>query len=133
MLLDAGCVLGNQMVLLRGINDDVETVLELNRGLLRAGCRPYYILQCDMAQGITHFRTPLKRGVEIIEELRGRIGGMGIPDFVVDLPGGGGKVELAPNPIVESADHALGRVVTFRNHRGQHFPFVDVDSDPSQP
>jgi lysine 2,3-aminomutase len=127
MLLDAGCVLGNQMVLLRGINDDVETVLALNRGLLRAGCRPYYILQCDMAQGITHFRTPLHRGVEIIEGLRGRIGGMGIPDFVVDLPGGGGKVELAPNPIVGTQEHVHGRVVTFRNHRGEHFPFVDVD------
>lgn len=125
-LLDAGCVLGNQMVLLRGINDDPETVLELNRRLLESGCRPYYILQCDMAEGITHFRTSLERGLEIMDHLRGRIAGMGVPDFVVDLPGGGGKVELVPDSIERrEADGDLERVV-FRNWAGETFEFHDL-------
>lgn len=140
MLLDAGCVLGNQMVLLKGINDDPETVLALNRKLLTHGCRPYYMLQCDMAQGITHFRTPLRVGLRIVEYLRGRIGGMGIPDFVVDLPGGGGKIELSPDYIVrrrpyqppQTQGHTTpgtvsGEVITFRNWAGQEFDFVDID------
>ena len=123
-LLDAGCVLGNQMVLLRGINDDASVVLALNRKLLAVGCRPYYMLQCDMAEGISHFRTPLESGLRILEELRGRIGGMGIPDFVVDLPGGGGKVELTPDPRVRRD----GSIVRFRNWRGDEFGFTDVET-----
>lgn len=125
-LLDAGCVLGNQMVLLRGINDDPETVMELNRRLLEAGCRPYYMLQCDMARGITHFRTALERGLEIMDHLRGRIAGMGVPDFVVDLPGGGGKVELVPD-YLERRDEGEGfdRVV-FRNWAGDTYTFADL-------
>jgi len=122
-LRTAGCVLGNQMVLLRGVNDDPAVVLDLNRRLLALGCRPYYMLQCDMARGITHFRTPLSVGIDIVEHLRGRIGGMGIPDFVVDLPGGGGKVELVP-------DYRVGRdgtEVTFRNWAGERFTFHDVE------
>lgn len=133
-LLDAGCVLGNQMVLLRGVNDDPETVLELNRALLTHGCRPYYMLQCDMAQGITHFRTPLRLGLEIVEYLRGRIGGMGIPDFVVDLPGGGGKIELSPDYIVSrepvepdrDAGTPGGEKILFKNWAGDTFVFFDI-------
>jgi len=125
-LLDAGCVLGNQMVLLRGINDDPETVMNLNRQLLEVGCRPYYILQCDMAEGITHFRTALQRGLEIMDHLRGRIAGMGVPDFVVDLPGGGGKVELVPE-YIEQRDEGEGvERVKFRNWEGEMFEFADV-------
>ncbi|WP_199589773.1 KamA family radical SAM protein [Lujinxingia litoralis] len=127
MLLDAGCVLGNQMVLLRGVNDQPETVMELNRQLLRLGCRPYYMLQCDMAAGISHFRTPLTTGLQIMDHLRGRIGGMGVPHFVVDLPGGGGKVELVPDQIEGRHDSPWGQVVTFRNFAGERFEFVDVD------
>ena len=120
MLLDAGCVLGNQMVLLRGINDDAETVMALNRSLLKVGCRPYYMLQCDMAEGISHFRTPLQTGLDIMKHLRGRIGGLGIPDFVVDLPDGGGKVELVPDPVVNRE----GAVVEFESAAGRR-SFVD--------
>ncbi|WP_206524240.1 KamA family radical SAM protein [Lujinxingia sediminis] len=127
MLLDAGCVLGNQMVLLRGVNDRPETVMELNRQLLRLGCRPYYMLQCDMAQGISHFRTPLQTGLTIMKHLRGRIGGMGVPHFVVDLPGGGGKVELVPDHIVSTRESPWGQVVAFSNSEGERFEFVDVD------
>lgn len=119
-LLDAGCVLGNQMVLLRGVNDDAETVMALNRRLLRLGCRPYYMLQCDMAEGISHFRTPLQTGLDIMASLRGRLGGIGIPDFVVDLPDGGGKVELLPAAEVERS----GNEITFRSAAGLR-RFVD--------
>ncbi len=120
LLLDAGCILGNQMVLLKGVNDDPATVMTLNRGLLRAGCRPYYMLQCDMAEGISHFRTPLQSGLDIMSHLRGRIGGLGIPDFVVDLPDGGGKVELTPNSVI-SRD---GREIVFESAAGRR-TFVD--------
>ncbi len=126
MLADAGCVLGNQMVLLRGVNDDPETVLTLNRRLLALGCRPYYILQCDMARGITHLRTPLSTGLAIMDHLRGRIGGMGVPHFVVDLPGGGGKIELTPDYVRERRDGPHGPEVVFRNWAGEEFVFTDV-------
>ncbi len=124
-LADAGCVLGNQMVLLRGVNDDPETVLELNRWLLRQRCRPYYIFQSDMAEGITHLRTPLRVGLEIVEFLRGRISGMGVPHFAIDLPGGGGKITLTPEWLVARD----GRRYTFRNGRGGEFVFVDAAED----
>lgn len=126
-LLDAGCVLGNQMVLLKGVNDDPTTVLTLNRKLLQHGCRPYYILQCDMSQGITHFRTPIATGLKIMDFLRGRIGGMGVPHFVVDLPGGGGKIELTPDYLLSQRPGPHGQILTFRNWRGETFEFVDVD------
>ncbi len=127
LLLGAGCVLGNQMVLLKGVNDSIETVVALNRALLKAGCRPYYMLQCDMAQGITHFRTPLSKGIEILDHLRGRMGGMGIPDFVVDLPGGGGKIELVPDYEISREPDVYGTRYTFRNGHGKHFEFVDIE------
>ena len=123
-LADAGCVLGNQMVLLKGVNDDPATVMRLNRWLLQHRCRPYYILQADMARGISHFRTPLKTGVDIIDHLRGRIGGMGVPQFVVDLPDGGGKVSLTPEYIVRRE----GDDVWFRNADGRLHRFVDAGS-----
>lgn len=125
-LLDAGCVLGNQMVLLKGINDDPETVLTLNRELLKVGCRPYYMLQADMAKGITHFRTPLATGLRIMDHLRGRIGGMGIPHFVVDLPGGGGKIELTPDYQVSSTQKGGLMTYVFRNGFGKEFEFTDI-------
>jgi lysine 2,3-aminomutase len=125
-LADAGCVLGNQMVLMRGVNDDEETVLQLNRWLLKHRCRPYYIFQADMAQGITHFRTPLKRGIEIIDFLRGRISGMGVPHFAIDLPGGGGKITLTPEYEVSRRPTEHGVEITYRNTKGQHFTFRDV-------
>lgn len=128
-LADAGCVLGNQMVLLKGVNDNAETVLKLNRWLLRHRCRPYYIFQCDMAQGITHLRTPLQAGIDIVAALRGHTSGMAVPHFVVDLPGGGGKVSLLP----EYFQGRDGPWVTFRNYEGRLFKFYDVQDtlDPS--
>lgn len=88
-LADAGCVIGNQMVLLKGVNDDWRIVKELNHRLLLMRVRPYYIYQCDLAQGISHFRTPVSVGLDIIEHLRGHTSGLAIPTYVIDAPGGG--------------------------------------------
>jgi lysine 2,3-aminomutase len=99
-LADAGCVLGNQMVLLKGVNDDWRIVKELNHRLLLMRVRPYYIYQCDLAQGISHFRTPVETGLDIIENLRGHTSGLAVPTFVIDGPGGGGKIPLQPNYVV---------------------------------
>jgi lysine 2,3-aminomutase len=107
-LADAGCVLGNQMVLLRGVNDRVDVVSELNQKLLMMRVRPYYMFQCDLAQGVSHFRVPLERGIQIVDALRGQTSGMAVPQFVVDLPDGRGKVALSPDSVVsKSADYWL--------------------------
>jgi len=100
VLVNAGIPLGNQTVLLKGINDDPMVIEELCRGLIRMRVRPYYLFQCDLVKGVEHFRTPLKKGIEIMEHLRGRLSGIAIPNFVVDAPNGGGKIELLPNYIV---------------------------------
>ena len=93
----AGIPLGNQTVLLRGINDDAAVMAELFRGLLRIGVRPYYLHQMDLARGTGHFRTRLETGMEIMAALRGRVSGLAIPHYVIDLPGGKGKAPLLPN------------------------------------
>jgi lysine 2,3-aminomutase len=102
-LADAGIPLGNQSVLLRGINDDPRVMESLCRALVRARVRPYYLFQCDLVRGIEHFRTPLSRGIEIMEYLRGRLSGLAIPTFVVDTPHGGGKIPLLPNYILSTS------------------------------
>jgi lysine 2,3-aminomutase len=102
-LVDAGIPLGNQTVLLRGVNDRPEIIEALCRGLVRARVRPYYLFQCDLVRGVEHFRTPLARGIEIMEYLRGRVSGLAIPSFVVDAPHGGGKIPLLPNYVVTTS------------------------------
>jgi lysine 2,3-aminomutase len=99
-LADAGVPLGSQTVLLKGVNDDVDTMRGLMHGLLRIRVRPYYIFQCDPISGSAHFRTTVEKGVEIIRGLRGHTTGYAVPTFVVDAPGGGGKVLLAPDYVV---------------------------------
>jgi lysine 2,3-aminomutase len=96
-LASAGCPLGSQTVLLKGINDDVEVIRELMVKLLKIRVRPYYLYQCDPILGSKQFRTDPATGVKIIKYLRGRISGYGVPTFVIDAPGGGGKIPLAPN------------------------------------
>src|SRR5512138_2666164 len=120
-LADAGCVIGNQMVLLRGVNDDPKTVLELNHKLLLMRIRPYYIYQCDLAKGISHFRTPVEKGIEIIENLRGWTSGLAVPHFVIDAPDGGGKVPLLPNYVVRRE----GKLLHLRNYA--HKPYVYLE------
>jgi lysine 2,3-aminomutase len=113
-LADAGIPLGNQTVLLRGVNDNPKILERLFRSLIRMRVRPYYLYQCDLVQGVEHFRTPLSRGIEIMEYLRGRISGMAIPNFVVDAPHGGGKIPLLPNYIISmSPTHTV-----LRNYEG---------------
>jgi lysine 2,3-aminomutase len=112
MLADAGIPLGNQTVLLAGINDCVSVMTSLVHGLVKIRVRPYYIYQCDLSMGLSHFRTTIARGVEIIEGMRGHTSGLCVPTFVVDAPGGGGKIPVAPNYIKT----VKKRQVTMRNY-----------------
>jgi len=120
-LADAGFVLGNQMVLLAGVNDDAATVEALGRWLLRQRCRPYYMFQCDPVGGTAHLRTPIRTGLEILDQLRGRVSGLAIPQFAVDLPGGGGKITLVPDRLVRTEAGAK----VFRDAWGRAYTYVD--------
>jgi lysine 2,3-aminomutase len=113
-LADGGFPLGSQTVLLKGINDNVPTMKELMHRLLKIRVRPYYLYQCDLIPGSGHFRTTVKKGLEIIKGLRGFTSGYAVPTFVVDAPGGGGKIPLLPNYVVE---HNEERIV-MRNYKG---------------
>ncbi len=100
LLADAGIPLGNQTVLLKGVNDCPYIMKRLVQQLLEIRVRPYYLYQCDLSQGIEHFRTPVARGIEIIEMLRGHTSGLAVPTFVVDAPGGGGKIPVNPQYVI---------------------------------
>jgi lysine 2,3-aminomutase len=113
-LANVGVPLGNQSVLLRGINDSTKIMKDLVHGLVKMRVRPYYIYQCDLSMGLEHFRTPVSKGIEIIENLRGHTSGYAVPTFVVDAPGGGGKIPVMPNYVISQAP---GRVV-LRNFEG---------------
>jgi lysine 2,3-aminomutase len=117
----AGVPLGNQSVLLKGVNDDVEVMKSLNHKLLMMRVRPYYIYQCDPISGSSHFRTSVSKGLEIIEGLRGHTTGYAVPTYVIDAPGGGGKIPLQPNYIVgRDGDDLL-----LRNYEGQVYRYPD--------
>jgi len=120
-LADGGCVIGNQMVLLKGVNDDPKTVLELNHKLLLMRIRPYYIYQCDLAKGISHFRTTVEAGRKIMRALRGHTSGLAVPQFVVDAPGGGGKIPVNPDYVVRHE----GKKWVFRNYAGKEFTYYE--------
>ena len=126
MLADAGCNIGNQMVLMKGINEDPQMVLEMNRWLLKQRTRPYYMFQCDLAEGISHFRTPIETGLKILRHLIGHTSGMAIPRYVVDLPGGGGKVPIQPEYLIEKK----GRILTFENFKGEHYEYPEPPEVP---
>lgn len=113
-LADAGIPLGNQSVLLRGVNDCSAIFKKLVQELVRIRVRPYYIYVCDLSQGIRHFRTPVSKGIEIMENLRGHTSGYAVPTFVVDAPGGGGKTPVMPNYVISQSP---SRVV-LRNYEG---------------
>ena len=115
LLADAGIPLGSQTVLLRDINDRAEVLAELFQKLLSLRVRPYYLMQMDLTRGAAHFRTPLSTGLEIMGTLRNRISGMAIPHFVIDLPGGRGKVPLVPDWVESVEEGAL----TLRDYRGE--------------
>jgi lysine 2,3-aminomutase len=113
-LLRAGMPVNNHTVLLKGVNDSLETMRNLMRGLLRIKVRPYYLFHCDPVIGAGHFRTSVWKGLEIMEGLRGHLSGLGIPTYVVDSPHGGGKIPLMPNYLVSASDDA----VVLRNFEG---------------
>jgi lysine 2,3-aminomutase len=120
-LADAGIPISNQMVLLKGVNDDPKIVKELNHKLLMMRVRPYYIYQCDLSQGISHFRTPIEKGLEIIENLRGWTSGLAVPHLVIDAPGGGGKIPILPQYFLGKE----GKKVKLRNFRKQEFTYIE--------
>lgn len=118
---DAGCPIGNQMVLLKGVNDDPKLVKELNHLLLLMRIRPYYIYQCDLAKGISHFRTPVETGIRIIENLRGHTSGLAVPQFVIDAPSGGGKIPVNPDYVVRRD----GKKWVIRNYAGKEYEYLE--------
>ncbi len=120
----AGIPLGNQSVLLAGINDCVHIQRELVQKLTRIRVRPYYLYQCDLVEGAGHFRTPVSKGIEIIEGLRGHTSGYAVPQFIVDAPGGGGKIPIMPNYLLSMSDHK----VIVRNYEG----YVSSYEEPSE-
>jgi lysine 2,3-aminomutase len=120
-LADAGFPVMNQTVLLRGVNDDSRVLSELFRGLVRVRARPYYLLQADPVRGSGHLRTPLSRGIRIAEELQGRLSGIALPKFIVDTPGGFGKVPVGPEWVM----HREPGVTRFRTPRGVEVDYVD--------
>jgi len=113
-LADAGIPLGNQSVLLKDVNDCPAIMKQLVHELMMIRVKPYYIYQCDLTKGIAHFRTSVAKGIEIIENLRGHTTGMAVPNFVVDAPGGGGKIPVAPNYLLSQSD----RRTALRNYEG---------------
>lgn len=113
-LVDAGIPLGNQSVLLKDVNDCPYIMKKLVQGLLQIRVRPYYLYQCDLSQGLDHFRTPVSRGIEVIEMLRGHTSGLAVPTFVVDAPGGGGKIPVNPQYLISSS----GEKTILRNYEG---------------
>ncbi|MDR1535959.1 MAG: KamA family radical SAM protein [Planctomycetota bacterium] len=122
-LADAGFPLGSQTVLLRGVNDEIQILRRLFTGLMRLRVRPYYLYQCDPIIGGGHFRAPVVKGLEIIQALRGHISGYAIPHYVIDAPGGGGKIPLLPN-CLEGRD---GGELLLRNYRGNLYRYPDPE------
>ncbi len=120
-LADAGIPTFSQTVLLKGVNDDPEVMKELMLKLLKIRVRPYYIYQCDPVQGTKHFRTTIDKGLEIMEHLRGHITGYGVPTYVVDAPGGGGKVPVSPTYVLNQKD---GKT-TLRNFENKVYEYFD--------
>ena len=120
MLADAGIPLGCQTVLLKGVNDDPEVMKLLMQRLLAARVRPYYIYMCDQVAGAEHFRTTVQKGLEIIQALRGWTSGLAVPHFVIDAPGGGGKIPLLPEYVVKLTD----KEVVLRNYAGKEYHYT---------
>lgn len=115
----AGIPLGNQSVLLRGVNDCPQIMKKLVHELVKNRVRPYYIYQCDLSRGLAHFRTSVAKGIEIIEYLRGHTSGFAVPTYVIDAPGGGGKIPIEPQYLISMGE---GKVVV-RNYEGGIFVY----------
>jgi len=129
MLADTGIPLGSQTVLLKGINDDSKTMKELFHKLLQVRVKPYYLFQADMTQGTDHFRTHVEKGLEIIKDLQGFTSGMGVPYFVIDTPGGGGKVRLLPDTVIKHDD----KEVIIKNFEGKIYRYPQPVNSKTSP
>jgi lysine 2,3-aminomutase len=123
MLADAGIPVGNQAVLMKGVNDNADVMLELHRKLLKMRVRPYYIYQADLTKGTNHFRTPVRVGLEIMDKLRGHTSGLAIPYYVIDAPGGGGKIPLLPQYVLGRN----GKDIMLRNYKYEIYTYPDVE------
>ncbi len=123
VLVNAGMPVHNHSVLLKGVNDSVETMRELVRGLLRIKVRPYYLFHCDPVTGAGHFRTSAWKGIEIIEGLRGHVSGLAVPTYVIDGLHGAGKIPLSPNYLISASENAL----VLRNYEGMIFRYTPGD------
>lgn len=123
-LADAGIPLGNQSVLLAGVNDCPRIMTALVHKLVKNRVRPYYLYQCDLAEGLSHFRTPISKGIEILESMIGHTSGFSIPTYVVDAPGGGGKVPVQPTYLISMATNKM----VFRNYEGVITTYKEPDS-----
>ena len=119
MLADAGIPLGCQTVLLKGVNDDPGVMKELMHKLLSIRVRPYYLFQADLAKGTSHFWTPLNRGIEIMEKLQGHTSGLCVPRYMIDIPGGGGKIPLVPEYVMG----VRGNELLLRNYEGEEYRY----------
>jgi lysine 2,3-aminomutase len=120
-LAEAGVPMVSQTVLLKGINDNADTLAELFYGLLERRVKPYYLFQCDPVHGSSSFRTPVEKGLQIIRELQGRISGLALPTFAIDAPGGGGKISLLPNSQVRRD----GSEIVLTNYEGKEYRYPD--------
>lgn len=128
-LADAGVPIGNQSVLLRGVNDDVDTMKALIHKLLMCRAKPYYLYQCDLIQGSSHLRVSVRKGLEIMEQLRGHTTGYAVPQYVIDAPGGGGKIPINPDYILS---HTREKIV-IRNFEGRVFEYPEAADNPRRP
>lgn len=125
MLADAGIPLGSQTVLLKGINDNVETMTKLCQGLLKTRVKPYYLYQCDLVPGSSHFRTSVNKGIDIIDKMRGYTTGYAVPNYVIDAPHGGGKIRILPDAVVGKS----GKNLLLKNYLGDIYTYPNVELD----
>jgi len=129
MLADAGIPVGNQAVLMKGVNDDPDVMLELMRKLLFMRVRPYYLYQADITKGANHFRTPVSVGLNIMDKLRGHTSGLAIPAYVIDAPGGGGKIPILPQYVLGRN----GNNILLRNYKYDIYQYPDVEEEEKKP
>ena len=128
MLIDAGCPVNNQAVLMRGVNDDAEIMKELMLSLLKMRVRPYYLFMADETKGAMHFRTTIEEGLEIMDKLRGHISGLAIPYFCIDAPGGGGKIPLLPKYVM----HQDEEKIILRNYKNEHYVYKNLTENKEE-
>ncbi|MCF8261387.1 MAG: KamA family radical SAM protein [Melioribacteraceae bacterium] len=125
MLMDAGCPVNNQAVLMKGVNDDPDVMKELMQKLLYIRVRPYYLFMADQTKGTKHFRTSIEKGLEIMEKLRGHTSGMAVPHFVIDAPGGGGKIPLLPKYVLHQDEDRI----IMRNYKNEVYTYKNIKDE----